>query len=168
MGFFKTWALYCYLFELLFFTIKCLNGSLKDNFFVCSRAERGFKIVSSFIPFNQHRNQLTVYTYAPKRCLKQTNQPTSSHSPAGLVLASFRRGAWFFLFCFTWKPSPFHSEIRVWPQIPYLGWKSLLTWCLGIERGMRWKNWSSFSGNFFPWFLREVEEYFSSLSSLKE
>lgn len=97
-----------------------------------------------------------------------SNQPTSSHGPPGLVLASFKWGAWFFLFCFTWKPSPFHSEIRVWPQIPYLGWKSLLTWCLGIERGMRWKNWSSFSGNFFPWFLKEVEEYFSSLSSLKQ
>lgn len=54
------------------------------------------------------------------------------------------------------------------PKSPTSVGTSLLTWCLGIERGMRWKNWSSFSGNFFPRSLREVEECFSSLSSLKE
>lgn len=62
-GLFQNTGFVLLAFLFYFFTIKCLNGSLKDNGFVYSRAERGFKIVSSSIPFNQHRNQLTVYTY---------------------------------------------------------------------------------------------------------
>lgn len=78
---------------LLIFTIKCLSGGLKDFFlFVYSRAEREFKIVFTFIPFNQQKSSYRIYI--DSQTVFQTNQPTSTRMRAPeVVLASFKLGA---------------------------------------------------------------------------
>lgn len=59
------------------------------------------------------------HTHAHPNSISNKEQ-TRQHLPPELVLVSFTRGPWFFLFCFPWQPSTCWSDLRVWPQIPYL------------------------------------------------
>lgn len=95
---------------------KCPIGILQYVFFfVFRRPEEGFKVVSSFIPFKQ-RNKLTEYTHTSKQHYKErTNQATSS---SRVGPGFFHMGTLIFLVLFSMTSC--WSDLRVWPQIPYL------------------------------------------------